>query len=128
MSSIKLLSLFKNQILSFCDELIEQFPEEGDFVILKLFVDGRVPIKNAIDGFTSTINRDDNKLRGMIKARNEKFFIEENPFSFISPDKVSRFSKMWLSSKMGDEDREVIWSWIDTFVTIADKYNKLEIN
>jgi hypothetical protein len=123
MSSIKLLTMFKTQILSFCDELIEQFPEEADFVVFKLFVDGRIPIKNAIDGFINSINRDDKKLRLMIKARNDKFFIDENPFSFISCDKISRFSKIWSSSNMDDEDRDVIWRWIDTFVTIADKYS-----
>jgi hypothetical protein len=125
MSSIKLLTMFKSQILSFCDELIEQFPEEADFVVLKLFVDGRIPIKTAIDGFIKSINRDNKKLRVMIKARNDKFFIEENPFSFISSDKVSRFSKIWSSSSMDDEDRNVIWRWIDTFVTIADKYTAI---
>jgi hypothetical protein len=117
--------MFKSQILSFCDELIEQFPEEADFVVLKLFVDGRIPIKTAIDGFIKSINRDNKKLRVMIKARNDKFFIEENPFSFISSDKVSRFSKIWSSSSMDDEDRNVIWRWIDTFVTIADKYTAI---
>jgi hypothetical protein len=125
MSSIKLLTMFKTQILSFCDELIEQFPEEADFVVLKLCVDGRIPIKTAIDGFIKSINRDDKKLRVMIKARNDKFFIEENPFSFISSDKVSRFSKIWSSSSMDDEDRNVIWRWIDTFVTIADNYTAI---
>lgn len=125
MSTIKLLTLFKTQILAFCDELIEQFPEEGDFVILKIFIDGRVPIKTAIESFNNNINKDNNKLRGMIQSRNDNFFMKENPFTFMTSDKISRLSKIWNADNMDDDDREVIWKWIDSFVTIGDKYSKL---
>ena len=125
MSTLKLLTLFKTQILAFCDELIEQFPEEVDFVILKIFIDGRVPIKTAIESFNNNINKDNNKLRGMIQIRNDNFFMKENPFTFMSSDKISRLSKIWNADNMDDDDREIIWKWIDSFVTIGDKYSKL---
>jgi hypothetical protein len=125
MTEIKILIIFKNQVLAFCDELIEQFPAEADFVVLRLFIDGRIPIKNAMEGFNKNINRDDNKLRLMIKERNEQFFINENPFTFLSTEKISRLSKLWTDGDMDQDDKDVIWKWIDSFVTIGDKYTKI---
>jgi hypothetical protein len=125
MSTIKILTSFKTHLLAFCDELIEQFPEEGDFVVLKIFIDGRVPIKTAIEVFNSNINNDNKKLRGMITSRNDNFFMNENPFTFMSSDKISRLSKIWMADNMDDDDREVIWKWIDAFVKIGDKYAEI---
>jgi hypothetical protein len=125
MSDTKILIMFKNQVLAFCDELIEQFPCEGDFVVLRMFIDGRIPIKVAMEGFNKNINRDDQKLRHMITSRNENFFINENPFTFMSSDKITRLSGLWSNGDMDQEDKEVIWKWVDSLVTIGDKYTEV---
>ena len=39
---IQILKDFKSQLLTFVDELISQFPSEGDLVILRVFIDNQI--------------------------------------------------------------------------------------
>ena len=55
MSEIEILSEFKTQIISFFDELIDQFPQEADLVVARLFFSNQIDIKTAIDNFTLEI-------------------------------------------------------------------------
>jgi len=115
---------FKNQLITFFDELIAQFPAEGDLVVLRLFIANQIPIKDAMDSFNYKINTEDQKLRKMIKARNEAYFLDNNPFDNISKDKVSHFKKLWLSGSLDTEDKRIIWQWVDSFIFLGDKYLK----
>jgi hypothetical protein len=121
MADTRILILFKKQLVSFCEELISQFPDEGDFVVMKLFVENQIPIKQIMDGFINQINKNDAKVRGMIVGRNDDFFINENPFKFMSAERTGKMSKLWRES-MTQEDKDVIWNWVDVFVTITNKY------
>lgn len=122
MSDTKLLITFKKLLLSFCDEIIEQFPNEGDFVILKMFIDLQIPIATLMDEFNLQINRKEQKIRKMISDRNDDFFVNENPFTFVSNDRVNRLSALWQDESMHSDDKDVIWQWIDSFVKVCDKY------
>lgn len=122
MSDTKLLITFKKLLLSFCDEIIEQFPNEGDFVILKMFIDLQIPIATLMDEFNLQLNRKEQKIRKMISDRNDDFFVNENPFTFVSNDRVNRLSALWQDESMHPDDKDVIWQWIDSFVKVCDKY------
>jgi hypothetical protein len=39
---------------------------------------------------------------------------------------VNHFRKLWLSKKLDDEDRKVLWSWFDSFIYLANKYLELK--
>lgn len=118
---------FRNQLVSFCDELIRQFPQEGDFVVFKLFITSQVPIKTIMEGFNKYINKNDQKIRLMIKARNDDFFIRENLFKFLSAERKNRLSTLWTSGQMDAEDKKVIWKWVDSFVMLGDRYAKITV-
>jgi len=119
---------FRNQLVSFCDELIRQFPEEGDFVVFKLFITSQVPIKTIMEGFNRYINKNEQKIRLMIKARNDDFFIRENLFKFLSAERKNRLSTLWTDGRMDVEDKKVIWKWVDSFVMLGDRYAKITVN
>lgn len=123
-TKIKLLSLYKDQLITFLDELIEQFPSEGDLVILRVFFGNQIDTATVIDVFLDRINDNSNQLRKMIKERNETFFLEHDTFYGTDQSKVSHFRNLWLSNDLDDETKSTIWTWIDTFVSIADKYSK----
>ena len=38
--------------------------------------------------------------------------------------KINHFKKMWLSNSWDTEDRDVIWDWFSTFITLSQKYIK----
>lgn len=121
---IKLLSLYKEQLITFLDELIEQFPREGDLVILRVFFGNQIDTATVIEIFLERINDNSNQLRKMIKERNETFFLEHDAFYGTDQSKVSHFRNLWLSNDLDDETKTTIWNWIDIFVSIADKYIK----
>ena len=60
----------------------------------------------------------------MIKDRNELFFLESNIFDSISKSKVLHFKKLWRSEQLDDDNKQIIWKWVDSFVYLADKYIK----
>ena len=122
MSQIEILKEFKTQLLAFFDELIGQFPREGDLVVVRLFLANQLPIKDAMDEFILKITKNNNELRKMVKERNEKFFLEHNIFQSCSKEQTNNFKKLWISGQLDDEDKEVIWKWIEAFIFLADKY------
>jgi hypothetical protein len=123
MSENEVLLEFKTQLVSFFDELISQFPQEGDLVVLRLFVTNQMPIQTIMNIFIQKINTNDQELRKMVKDRNECFFLEHTIFENVCKEKIIRFKKLWRS-RLDMEDKEVIWNWIDAFIYLGDKYTK----
>lgn len=142
MSEIQVLKEFKNNLISFFDELIDQFPEMGDLVMLRIFLKDQILIKDVVEMFSFQLNKNEQQIRKIIKDRNEQFFLEENNFfdglintnadsnGYMSgggvKNKVSKFQNIWRSNRLDNEDKDTIWKWIDSFVFLTDKYNKLK--
>jgi hypothetical protein len=115
---------FKESIIQFLDALIEQFPEQGDIVIFRIFLQNQIDINFLIQQFTKFVlpHKDE------IKTRNEKFFLEnDNIFgSAVGKNKILHFKKIWSSDRLDKDDREQIWRWFDLFIRHSEKY--LEMN
>lgn len=132
MSEIHVLKEFKNNLISFFDELIDQFPDIGELVMIRIFLKDQVIIKDVIESVSYQINKNDQMIRKIIRDRNEEFFLQENNFfdslyvSSKKKDKVLKFQTIWRSNRLDKEDKETIWKWIDSFVFLTDKYNKMK--
>jgi hypothetical protein len=126
MSELQVLTEFKTGLISFFDELIDQFPQEGDLVMIRIFLKDQIPIEDVMNIFSNAINKDNAKLKKMIKDRNEIFFLENNIFDSISKTKVVHFKKLWRSGSLDEEDKKVVWRWVDSFVYLSEKYNKIK--
>jgi hypothetical protein len=127
MSVLLILQEFKNNLITFFDELIDQFPSEADLVIIRIFLKDQISIEEVINIFNNIINKDNQKFKKMIKERNESFFLDSNIFDEISKTKVVHFKKLWRSDVLDKDDKEIIWKWIDSFVFLSDKYVKSKI-
>lgn len=125
MSENDVLREFKKSIIAFIDELITQFPNEGDLVIARIFLNDQIPIRDVMLIFNQKINQDNGKLRQMIKDRNEAFFLEHDIFDFVGKNKANHFKRLWRSGQLDDDDKHVVWKWIDSFVYLADRFIKL---
>ena len=55
MSEIEILTEFKTQLIAFFDELIGQFPQEGDLVVVRLFLANQIPIQDVMNVFNYKI-------------------------------------------------------------------------
>lgn len=120
----EILVEYRKQLLAFLDELIGQFPQEGDLVVARLFLANQVDIKQVMQVFIQKLATKDSELKKMVKERNEKFFLEHSIFDVVGKEKVNHFKKLWRSGQLDDEDKDVIWNWIDAFVYLSDKYTK----
>lgn len=127
---VVVLNEFKNNLITFFDELIDQFPDLGELVIMRIFLKDQICIKNVIEMTGYQLNKNQGIIRKMIKDRNEEFFLEENNFFDVlseqKKNKFLKFSSIWRSKRLDKEDKETIWKWIDSFVFLTDKYNKLK--
>ena len=126
MSEVQVLIEFKNSLISFFDELIEQFPEEGDLVMIRIFLKDQIPIEDVINIFNHNINKNEQKLKKMIKERDEASFLDNNIFDTVNQGKMNHFKKLWRSGRLDKDDKEVIWRWVDSFIYLGDKYMKLK--
>jgi hypothetical protein len=127
MSEIEILKQFKNVLISFLDELIGQFPSEGDLVIFRIFLKDRVPIDSIINYFILSIL----PLKKMVEERDEDFFLNKcELFEALTDceekdkDKVNRFKRLWRSESLDDDDKRVVWEWFDSFIFLSEKFQK----
>ena len=126
MSELKLLQTFKNQIINFLDELIEQFPTDGEFVIIRIFVKDQIPLGDVLGRFIKECL----PHHQQIKNKNEAFFLESDIIvnalggSKIGNDVMEKLKSFWLSERLDNDDRDMIWKWMGLFFQIAETYKK----
>ena len=121
MSKLQVLIDFKTSLVNFLDELIEQFPEEGDLVVARIFLNDQVPTEQIMNVVICKIL----PLKDLVKKKDENFFINNNIlFEQLNKDKVNRFKILWRSDRLDNEDRLVIWRWYELFISLAEKYQK----
>jgi hypothetical protein len=120
-NSVLILNEFKKGLISFFDELIEQFPEHGDLVVIRILLKDQLPVTQIMNYFISNVLPE----KQMVKERNQKFFTESNAlFGLLGNDRASNLKNLWKSPKLDKDDKDVMWKWIDTFILMVEKYQK----
>lgn len=116
---IEILTLFKNNLIQFFNELIELFPDDGDMIAVRILLDTQVPVEITMTKFAERIL----PVKNMIKNKDDKFFLSDNPiFNGINGDKVLKWKQIWNSPKLEPSDREAIWKWFNLFLSLAEMY------
>jgi hypothetical protein len=119
--STHLLLKFKETLIQFLDELIDQFPKEGDIAIARIFIKDQFPIEVIAKFFITNLLQH----KDLVLKKDEKFFLENDVlFSSLRSDKVMYFKKLWLSTQLTNEDKDTIFAWFKTLLEIIDKYNQ----
>jgi hypothetical protein len=120
-NTVLILNEFKKGLISFFDELIEQFPEQGDLVVIRILLKDQLPVTQIMNYFISNVLPE----KQMVKERNQKFFTESNAlFGLLGNDRANNLKNIWKSPKLDKDDRDVMWKWIDTFIMMVEKYQK----
>lgn len=116
-NQIMIMKKFKESMLEFLDELTEQYPQEGDLIVLRFFIDEQIPLETLIEQFIKFVV----PFREKIEKKDESFFLEnDNIFGSSPKDKVIHFKGLYLG--MNKEDRLVLYDWFKSFLDFADKY------
>lgn len=124
MSELQLLQTFKNQIINFLDELIQQFPNQAEFVIIRVFVKDQIPLADVLGRFIKECL----DFHDQIKRKDEKFFLESDIIvnalggNQMGLDVMDKLRELWRSDSLDQEDRDMVWRWLDLFFNIAQKY------
>lgn len=122
-TKIDLLIKFKNTLVSFIDEIIEQFPQDSDLIICRIYIKDQIPTENLINMFIKYFL----PQKQLVANKDEEFFLNGTKEFFEDLNiKSNVFQKVWLSNVLDDDDRDIIWEWISSIITIVDKYNNLE--
>ena len=118
MSSTQILGKFQHSLVSFFDELIEMFPNEGEFVALRILVKDRIPITQIIGYFETVLQN--KEIMTSIERRDDQFFLTNVLFSKIG--NVDLFKNLWTSSQLDQDDKKAIWNWVDAFMKLTKQY------
>lgn len=118
---ILLIKEFHFQLIKFLDELIAQFPKEGDFILIRLFIKDQLPMADVLGRY----QRDILPFENQMKNKDDKFFLE-HPFLYMNTpleeNKINHFKGLWTKDILSSEDKETIWEWMNVFNKIAKKY------
>ena len=118
---LRILSIFKDQFITFLDELIAQFPREPDLVIVRIFMKDQVPIVDVMCHMVLQILPHVKR----IESKDESFFLENTSlFSEISKESVIHFKRLWTSEALDDDDKDAIWQWFKSFCELAKRYQQ----
>ena len=71
---LELLQLLKKNMTEFLDELIEQFEEEGDLIVMRFFIDQQIPVEEIMRRFIKYVY----PFKDKIKAKDESFFLHDS--------------------------------------------------
>ena len=118
-----LMQKFRDQLVTFLDEIIDQFPTECDFVLIRMFIKDQIPVHDILGRFI----RDILPLKEHVEKREETFFLNNTLLytgGNISDEKINHFQELWQSDKLDSDDRETIWTWMECFIKISDCYIK----
>lgn len=119
---MSLLTEFKNHVVNFLDELIDQFPNEPDLVIGRVFLNNQISPEIVMNTFIREVL----PYKQGIKDRDESLFLEGKMIFFndLDKSKVNHFKRIWKSAALDNNDRDIIWKWFDLFVYFAERYKQ----
>lgn len=121
MESVKILEKFQKSLVSFFDELIEMFPNEKEFILLRILVKDQIPSIQIMSYFEQVLANED--VMRSIETKNDQFFLENVLFSKINKSDI--FKNLW-KNKLDEDDKKMIWSWVDAFMKMAKSYSSLK--
>jgi|TARA_R110002074_G_scaffold318299_1_gene488662 hypothetical protein len=118
---IRILSIFKDQFITFIDELIAQFPREPDLVIVRIFMKDQVPVADVLSHMIKEILPHEQRILN----KEESFFLDNTQlFSQLGSKTVIHFKRLWTSPALDFDDRDAIWDWFKSFCSLAKSYQK----
>ncbi len=119
-----ILNKFHVSLIAFLDELIEQFSTEASLILYRIFLKDKIQKKLIMETFI----REAFKYRDDLLNHNENVFLHDdfNLFHNVGSENINHFQKLWKSDVLNDDDRKVIWDWLDTFMYLADQYQSVK--
>lgn len=119
----KLKVLFKKQVIVFLDELISSFPQQTIFVIIRIYVKDQIPLDDVLGRYIKFCL----PHKDVVANRNEEFIRSDTLMkSFGATEWAINTKKtleeFWLSDLLDNDNKEMIWKWLNLLMNISNKY------
>lgn len=110
----------------FANELTITFPAEGNFILMKVFLDTNTNIDLIINGLKENLlpykydfinNKDDDDL--LVQKRRDVFFQDLTLKMTSHTDILSHFKNLWKTIHI--DNKNMIWLWITAIVELTMK-------
>ena len=101
---------FRDHMVSFLDELIDQFPLEAAFILIRIFVKDQIPLADVLGRFIKECLPHHEE----IKNKNEAFFLESDIIvnalggSKIGIEVMDKLKSLWRSERLDNDENS--WS------------------
>lgn len=126
LSKLQYIKIFKEKMVDFFDELLEQIPNEPSLYLLRVFINDKIPASWVLGRFM----KDGLKYKKFIDARNDKIFLESD-FLYgsyvkeLGKNDLSKFNKFWSdeSRYLSKQAKQTVWEWMDFFFKISEAYH-----
>lgn len=123
MDPISILSDIKQNLLDFVTDLMIILPNETDLRLFYVFIEHQIPMVDVARYIAKNIV----PLKKKVKDRDEDYF-KENAVLFEKLGEfeceVNRFKMLW-DSNPDEENRNMVWLWLEKFVELGESYRKL---
>ena len=100
------------------------FPSEQEFILIRILVKDQIPSTQIMTYFEYVV--DNKEIMLSIQKRDDKFFLNNILFSKIIKNS-DVFKNIWLT-KLNKDDKDVIWTWVDSFMHTTREYKKYKNN
>jgi hypothetical protein len=114
-SDLKSYNDLHKTLVAFFDELVDMFPKEGDFVLLRIMLKDQVPVTQIVNHFKRALLPE----KDLIKNRDKSFFDKNVLFIHVGDSQAQKFRRLFHN--MDTEDQDAIWRWLDAFVSLTEK-------
>ena len=125
-SQIQYLKSFKDQMVTFLDELIEKFYDEPAFILIRIFVKDKIPVTAVLGRFMKECLQ----YKSLVDDRNDKLFTDSDFLcrtygDQLGQEHIDKLKDIWVNPKYLDkDDRKIIWEWMDLFFKLSYNYYK----
>lgn len=123
MDQIGLLTEMRQGLLDFIEDLMIILPDEKDLVLFHIFIENQIPLLDVMNYIVKNIL----PLKSYVDRRDAEYFkthavLFEHLGNFKS--EVNRFKTLWDANE-DEEDREMVWKWLERFIFLGEKYKEL---
>ena len=118
-NSLKILDKFQQSLVSFFDALIDMFPNEKEFILIRILVKDQIPSTQIMGYFQMVASNQE--IMNSVKKRDDQFFLQNVLFSKINKSDI--FKNIWIS-KLESDDKQMIWDWVDVFMKLTHSYTQ----
>lgn len=110
----------RNQLVKFFDEIIEQFPRKPNFIIMRIFVKDQMSLDTLMNKFLKNVY----PYKEKVKNKDEIIFQKMDGAMSRTLNRKGTFVKLWNSKQLDDDDRDILWKWMELFMNICYNYTK----